>query len=46
MKVFSPKGGLIEGRGTRPHVQVKWTREDVLKGRDPDLEEALNEARR
>ncbi|MBI4585654.1 MAG: hypothetical protein HY717_16710 [Planctomycetes bacterium] len=46
MKVFSPKGRLIEGRGTKPHVQVKWTREDVLKGRDPDLEQALNEARR
>lgn len=46
MKVWSPKGRLIEGHGTRPDVPVEWTREDVLEGRDPDLEAARKELRR
>jgi C-terminal processing protease CtpA/Prc len=46
MRVWSPKGRLIEGHGTRPDVPVEWTRDDVLKGRDADLEAALNDLRR
>jgi C-terminal processing protease CtpA/Prc len=46
MRVWSPKGRLIEGHGTRPDVPVQWTREDVLKGRDADLEAALKDLRR
>ncbi len=46
MKVWSPKGRLIEGQGTRPDVPVEWTQDDVLKGRDRDLETALKELRR
>lgn len=38
---WSPKGRLIEGQGTRPHFPVEWTRSDVVQGRDPDLEAAL-----
>lgn len=41
MKVWSPRGRMIEGHGTRPNIPVEWTRDDVLTGRDPDLEEAL-----
>jgi len=44
MKVFSPKGRLIEGRGTIPDRKIEWTWADVLNGRDADLEAALNEA--
>ncbi len=46
MRVWGPKGRLIEGHGTRPDVPVRWTREDVLKVRDPDLEAALKDLRR
>ncbi len=46
MRVWGPKGRLIEGHGTRPDVPVEWTREDVLKVRDPDLEVALKNLRR
>jgi C-terminal processing protease CtpA/Prc len=46
MRVWSPKGRLIEGHGTRPDVSVQWTRDDVLKARDPDLEAALEDLRR
>ncbi|MBI4601496.1 MAG: hypothetical protein HY721_05970 [Planctomycetes bacterium] len=45
MRVYRPRGDLIEGRGTKPHVTVAWSRRDVLEGRDPDLEAALREAR-
>jgi C-terminal processing protease CtpA/Prc len=41
MRVLGPKGRLTEGRGTVPDVAVRWTRADVLAGRDPDLEAAL-----
>jgi hypothetical protein len=40
-RVRGPKGELTEGRGTRPDVAVDWTRQDLLDGRDPDLEAAL-----
>jgi C-terminal processing protease CtpA/Prc len=46
MKVWSPKERLIEGRGTKPHVNVAWSRSDIVEGRDPDLAAALREARR
>jgi C-terminal processing protease CtpA/Prc len=46
MRVYSPSRGLIEGRGTRPDVVVRLTREDLLTGRDADLEAALGLARR
>ena len=45
MKVYSPKGRLIEGRGTIPDRPVEWTWDDVLNNRDADLDVALNEAR-
>jgi len=46
MKVWSPKGRLIEGHGISPDVAVQWTREDVLTGRDADLEAALKDLQR
>jgi hypothetical protein len=46
MKVFSPNGRLIEGRGTIPDRIVEWTWKDVLEDRDADLETALEEAAR
>lgn len=45
MKVFSPQGRLIEGRGTIPDRQVEYSWEDAIHGRDADLEAALEEAR-
>jgi hypothetical protein len=46
MRVYSPKGGLIEGRGTSPDVLVTWTRQDYLStSADPDLAAALRIAR-
>jgi C-terminal processing protease CtpA/Prc len=45
MKVFSPKGRLIEGRGTIPDRVIEWTWKDVIEGRDVDLEAALEGAR-
>ncbi|MHC4812977.1 MAG: S41 family peptidase [Planctomycetota bacterium] len=46
MRVYSPKGGLIEGHGTSPDVPVQWTRKDHLSTTgDPDLEAALKIAR-
>ena len=44
MKVYSPNGKLIEGRGTIPDRAIVWTWSDVVRGRDPDLEAALDEA--
>ncbi|MCC6670502.1 MAG: hypothetical protein IT458_05535 [Planctomycetes bacterium] len=41
MRVYGPKGELIEGRGTTPDVPVVPTRADVVAGRDPDLAAAL-----
>lgn len=42
MRVFGPRGELIEGRGTRPDVGVRWTQRDVVRGTDPDVEAALS----
>jgi C-terminal processing protease CtpA/Prc len=44
MKVFSPKGRLIEGRGTIPDRKIELTWRDVVNRRDADLEAALEEA--
>ncbi len=43
MEPRSPKGRLIEGRGTIPDVPVRWSRDDLVSGRDPDLEAAMRE---
>jgi C-terminal processing protease CtpA/Prc len=45
MRVYGPKGELIEGRGTRPDVPVVRTCEAVLAGRDEDLAAALRAIR-
>lgn len=45
MRVFGPKGELIEGRGTAPDVTIVPTREAWLAGRDEALEAALAVAR-
>jgi C-terminal processing protease CtpA/Prc len=44
-RVFGPTSGLIEGAGTAPDVAVTWTRLDVIKNRDPDLNAALEDVR-
>lgn len=41
MRVYGPKGGLIEGRGTQPTIPVRWHATDYLDGRDPDLAAAI-----
>jgi C-terminal processing protease CtpA/Prc len=41
MVMRSPKGRLIEGRGTLPHQLVNWSRQDLARGSDPDLAAAL-----
>jgi C-terminal processing protease CtpA/Prc len=46
MRVWSPKGRLIEGQGTAPNFPVEWTSADILHGRDPDLDTALKEIQR
>jgi hypothetical protein len=40
-RAYSLDGHLLEGHPARIDVPVKWTRADVLAGRDPDLETAL-----
>jgi hypothetical protein len=44
MKVYSPAGRLIEGRGTIPDREIVWTWKDVVEDKDPDLEAAIEEA--
>jgi C-terminal processing protease CtpA/Prc len=44
MKVYSPEGRLIEGRGTIPDRLVEWSWDDVVEGRDADLDAGLQEA--
>jgi C-terminal processing protease CtpA/Prc len=41
MRVYGPKGELIEGRGTTPTVPVRWTTADFIEKKDPDLAAAL-----
>jgi C-terminal processing protease CtpA/Prc len=45
MQVWDLKGQLIESRPLEPTVPVKWTREDLMQGRDPDMEAALSRLR-
>jgi carboxyl-terminal processing protease len=45
MRVFSPRGQMIEGAGTTPDITVQWTRSDYSLGRDPDLAAALRALR-
>jgi carboxyl-terminal processing protease len=42
----TPKGVLVEGRGVAPDVEVKLDRRSLLAGRDPQLEAALELARK
>jgi len=42
MRIFSPKGRMIEGAGTTPDIAVRWTKSDYSLGRDPDLAAALH----
>jgi len=46
MRVWSPGGSLIEGRGTVPTVAVRWTAADFLEPRDPDLAAAVEALRK
>jgi hypothetical protein len=46
MRVYGPKGGMIEGRGTKPTIPVRWTAADYLEKRDPDVAAALEALRR
>jgi C-terminal processing protease CtpA/Prc len=39
---YTPQGGLIEGRGFQPHIQVEPTIEDIRAGRDVVLEKAID----
>ena len=41
MRVWNLNGQLIESRPLKPTVPVKWTCEDLMQGRDPDIEAAL-----
>ncbi len=41
MQVWNLNNQLIESRPLKPTVPVKWTRDDLIQGRDPDLEAAL-----
>jgi C-terminal processing protease CtpA/Prc len=40
MRVYRPGGGLIDGRGTIPDVQVNWSRSSYETGVDPDIDAA------
>jgi carboxyl-terminal processing protease len=42
----TPKGVLIEGRGVIPDIEVKLTRQTLLRGGDPQLNEALEQIRK
>jgi hypothetical protein len=41
MQVWNLNGELIESRPLKPTVPVKWTLDDLLQARDPDLAAAL-----
>jgi carboxyl-terminal processing protease len=42
----TPKGVLIEGRGVIPDVEVVLNRKVLLKGRDPQMEAAIEQIRK
>jgi carboxyl-terminal processing protease len=39
----TPKGVLVEGRGVIPDVEVKLSRAELLRGRDPQLDAAVGQ---
>ena len=41
MQGWNLNGELIESRPLKPTVPVKWTCDDLMQGRDPDIEAAL-----
>jgi C-terminal processing protease CtpA/Prc len=41
MRVWSPKRKVIEGIGVAPDIPVRWSRDDWLQKRDPDMDAAL-----
>ena len=45
MQVWNLKDQLIESRPIQPTVPVKWTVDDLVQGRDPDLTAALERLR-
>lgn len=45
MRVYGPAGRLMEGRGTQPDVLVSRNRNDVIGGRDAELESTLRAVR-
>ncbi|MDD4931535.1 MAG: S41 family peptidase [Candidatus Colwellbacteria bacterium] len=38
---LTPKGTLIDKQGLSPDIEVKYTEEDALAGRDPQLDKAI-----
>jgi C-terminal processing protease CtpA/Prc len=42
MQVWNLNDRLIESRPIAPTVPVQWTRDDLVQGRDPDMEAALH----
>lgn len=40
--IWAPNGENYGDRAVPPHVAVKWTRADLCKGMDPDLDRALS----
>ncbi len=40
-KAYAVSGELLEGKPVKVDVPVQWTRDDIINGRDPDLEAAL-----
>lgn len=42
----SPRGTLIEGRGVTPDIEVKLSRAALLKGRDPQLDAAIEQVKK
>jgi hypothetical protein len=41
IQVWNLNDQLIESRPLKPTVPVQWTRDDLVQGRDPDIEAAL-----
>jgi carboxyl-terminal processing protease len=46
MRVWDVNNHMIEGNPIHPHIQVKWTRNDLIEKADPDLTAAIQEAHR
>lgn len=42
----TPKGTLVEGRGVTPDLEVKLSRRELLRGRDSQLDAAMEEIRK